>query len=371
MTDVLVLAEQLRAPVSGGIGTYTRGLLAGLRRMRGEAPRVTCYASRRPRGAGVDSVAACGFPLIKSRLSHRALVAAWTWRLSGVPRKRDKGWDALHAPSLAFPSSRDVPLAVVVNDLAWRQVPGSFTRHGISWHEKRLRVALKRASVVIVPSEATAGLVEDAARSSGAGISGLRVEVVTYGVDHLPPFDPDVADKILDRLGVDGAYFVCVGTLEPRKNLPRAFEAFGRARRRLGEDWKLVVVGPQGWGEAANVADLPEGVVAAGAVAPEVLSALYGRAAAAVYVPLLEGWGLPAVEAMGAGTPVVASPVPSVGDAALVVDPKDVEEIADAMVAVATDSALRSGLVERGRARVAPMTWLECARRHVEIWESM
>ena len=142
-----------------------------------------------------------------------------------------------------------------------------------------------------------------------------------------------------------GGYLLTVSTLEPRKNLPRLLDAHALALPRLPEPWPLVVVGPAGWGPA--LAPRPS-VLLAGHVAGGVLSALYDGARLVAYVPLREGWGLPAVEAMACGTPVVATPMPSTGGAACEVPPADVEAIADALVAVATDEALRARLVDAG-----------------------
>jgi glycosyltransferase involved in cell wall biosynthesis len=130
-----------------------------------------------------------------------------------------------------------------------------------------------------------------------------------------------------------------------------------------------VVVGPTGWGDAVPAEG--DGVVLAGAVDGAVLAALYRRARLVVYVPLLEGFGLPAVEAMAAGTPVVASTVPSTGGAAWNVDPTDEDAIADGLAQVATDEAVRSQLQAAGTARAATLTWERSARQHLAAWETL
>ncbi len=130
----------------------------------------------------------------------------------------------------------------------------------------------------------------------------------------------------------------------------------------------LVLVGPAGWGPALR----PEpGVVLAGPVEGAVLAGLYARARVVASVPVVEGFGLPAVEAMACGAPVVASPVPSVGDAAYTVDPLDTSAICEALVRVAGDESLRRELLAAGRARAAELTWASAAAGHVELWASL
>lgn len=212
----------------------------------------------------------------------------------------------------------------------------------------------------MAPAEETAA----ALRREGAA----RVAVVEEGCDHLPPPDHEAARGLLAGLGVNGPYLLSVGTLEPRKNLARVMRAYAAAAASLPGPWPLVVVGPPGWGPALRPV---AGVHVAGRVDAAVLAALYAGARCVVYVPLVEGFGLPAVEAMAHGVPVVASPMPSTGGAAVEVDPRDVETIAAGVVRAATDEQVRAGAVEAGRRRAAALTWEAAARRHVEAWRSL
>ena len=270
--------------------------------------------------------------------------------------------DVIHATSLATPPPRRTPMTVMVHDLAFREVPEAFPPSARRWHEAAFRRALRRAAALATPSERSAAAVID------AGAPADRVVVIPEGCDHLPVGDSDGAARLLQTLGVSTPYVLSVSTLEPRKNLGRLVEAYQMARDGLPEPWPLVVVGPQGWGPAF----LPTpGVKLAGVVSDAVLAALYAGARCLVYVPLVEGWGLPPVEAMAACTPVVASPMPSTGGAALEVDPTDTDAIAAAIAAAAGDDRQRSELVTAGLLRAGELTWEGSARRHVELWREV
>ncbi|MCU1447921.1 MAG: glycosyl transferase group 1 [Acidimicrobiales bacterium] len=354
----LVTAEQLRRRVPGGIGTYVRGLVAGMRALATGAPDITLWASRP--ADGDDPLRALGPAVHTSPLPSRLLVAAWDRGMAGAP----KGYDVLHATSLAVPPAGGTPTTVLVHDLAWRHVPDAYPRRGRRWHEAALRRAVRRADVLVAPSQAAV----DDLLGSGAPAGRVRLLTDPYGCDHLPPADAEGAAALLRDLRVDGEYLLTVSTLEPRKNLGRLLAAYRGARPRLPEPWPLLVVGPAGWGEALA----PEqGVHLAGKVSDGVLAGLYARARLMAYVPLLEGFGLPAVEAMYACAPVVASPMPSTAGAAYEVDPLDTEAIADALVRVGGQEGVRSQLVTAGVVRSAELTWEAAARRHVELWSEV
>jgi glycosyltransferase involved in cell wall biosynthesis len=394
---VLMVVEQLRRPLAGGIGRYASGLIDGLTG-RAAAPgggtgddrpaaEVELLASRAPRTSGgrvtaADPLARWGLPVHASPLPGPLLTRAWDRGLLTAPQ----GFEVVHAVSLAGPpvrpgrgpGGRAPALVVTVHDLAWHAFPDSTTRRGRRWHEAALRRALRRADALLVPSETVA----EELLASGARRD--TVSILQWGVDHLPPPDRRGAQALLRRLGVDGPYLLSASTREPRKNLHRLVAAYAAARPSLPEPWPMVVVGPRGWGnsdlgiDANPGSPVPEGVVATGHVSDEMLAGLYEGARVFAYVPLTEGYGLPPMEAMTFGVPVVVSttvpsadPGPGAAAPALRVDPQSTEAIADALVQAAVDESVRSALAERGLALTATRTWHRVARRHVELWQSL
>lgn len=378
MTDrsaptVLLAVEQLRRRVPGGIGAYARGLLSGLAACsaEGDPVDVTLWASRAPRGAD-DPLAAFGRPTIASRLPGPLLSRAWDHGLSRAP----EGFDVVHSVSLASPRLRRSSTAgsvVTVHDVAWRRYPEATTRRGVRWHEAALARADASGAALVVPSRLVA------ADLTAMGMAASRVTVVPGGSDHLPAPDTEAADTLLRRAGVSGEFLLTVGTLEPRKNLDRLVQAFGRARRSLPEPLSFLIVGPDGWGPAPAAPSRADHVVFTGVVSDAVLAALYRRARAFAYVPLTEGYGLPPLEAMRVGLPtVVSDAVPSVHDlgaaepaSAQIVDPLDVDDIAVGLAAVLTDDAQRADLARRGVAYASSRTWRDTARAHIDLWRSL
>jgi glycosyltransferase involved in cell wall biosynthesis len=378
--SLLLVVEQLRRRVPGGIGVWTRGLLEGLARCsaEGDDVEVTLLASRpdgplvgRARSAG-DPLARFGRPVLSSRLPGSLLTRAWDHGLAHAPG----GFDIVHSASLAAPrlrrSSRSL-LVVTVHDVAWRRHPEATTPRGVRWHEAALiRLRASAASVVVSSQLVAADL-------RSLGVDASRITVVPGGADHLPAPDPGATDALLARVGVPGEFLLTVGTLEPRKNVDRLVEAYAKVRPDLPRPWPLVVVGPDGWGPEPTRPPETGGVVFTGAVPDAVLVGLYDRARAFAYVPLTEGYGLPPLEAMRAGTPtVVSGEVPSVHDLgapepapAVIVDPLDVNDIASGLAAVLTDERLRTELSVRGARHVLPRTWYAAARAHVALWRAL
>jgi glycosyltransferase involved in cell wall biosynthesis len=353
-----IVAEQLRQPVPGGIGTYTTGLLRGLRDLGAEDVAVEVIASK---VGGPDPLADFGFPITTTTLSHRLQMLAWD---RGIGARVASDLDVLHRTSLAGPSiDQERPRAsIMIHDLSWRHYPELTTPRGVRWHEAALRRAVDSSASLIVPSAVIRGDLLD------TGVAPDRVTVIGEGADHLPPADHAATDALLERCGIAGPFWLTVSTLEPRKNLERLIEAHGLSSSRGRPPWPLVVVGQEGWGPTLHPRD---GTHLVGRCEGSLLAGLYERCGAFVYVPIHEGFGLPPLEAMDHGAPVVASlRVPSMIGAPVVAvcDATDVTGIRVALSEVMDNDEGRVKADAAGRAFAARHRWRDVAAEHLSLW---
>jgi glycosyltransferase involved in cell wall biosynthesis len=227
-----------------------------------------------------------------------------------------------------------------------------------------VRGSLRRAARVIAVSEFTRADIIDL-----YGLDPGKVVAIPNGVDGR--FRPlaEAKMRVQERFAINRPYMLCVGALQARKNVPLAIEAYSRVMGR-GTDCELVVAGGDRGGrldvlDAILRARLTGRVHLLGHVEDAEMPALYSGAKALLFPSLYEGFGLPALEAMAAGTPVIASNTTGlaevVGDAGLTVDPRSAEELADAMGRILADAALRERLVAAGLARAREFTWARAA----------
>lgn len=237
------------------------------------------------------------------------------------------------------------------------------------------RAACRRANLVISVSESTRDDVERIWK-----ISRERIKVVPEGVSpSYLPVEGDLFEKILERYGIRRPYFLYLGGFDPRKNIGNMLLAYKRYLLADGEA-SIVLCGDTGGFEdylADEIEELGLGgsVLLPGFVADEDLPALYSGALALIFVSVYEGFGLPLLEAMACGTPVLASDVSSipgvVGDAALLVDPLDPTAIAGGLTLLAEDPDTRARLVEKGLTRSSRYTWGKTVARILELYEEV
>ncbi len=260
---------------------------------------------------------------------------------------------------------------VTVHDLAVLEHPEWFSRKFAGWYRWLLPKLAHRAARVIAVSQFTGARLVEITR-----VDPDKVTVVPNGVDgRFTPASEDEITQVRESLGIAaGRYVLYVGTLEPRKNLSRLIEAWDMARRDLPPDVCMVIAGNKGRRPVfaqVSLDQLPPRVLLTGRVADEQLPGLYSGATVFVYPSMYEGFGLPALEAMACGTPVITSDrtaLPEVvDDAAVTVDPSDAGAIADAVRQMVTDDALRERLSRRGLQRASKFTWDRAAEMTLQV----
>ncbi|MFN8371626.1 MAG: glycosyltransferase family 1 protein [Anaerolineae bacterium] len=289
-----------------------------------------------------------------ARLWTHVRFAAALWR-----DKPDVTFVPAHTLPLLFPGRA----AVTAHDLGYRYFPQAHSR-GQRWYlDWTTRYSARRASVVLADSQATA---DDLQRFYG--VPAAKISVVYPGVNPLQLTEIDTVQK---KYGIPPLYFLYIGTLQPRKNIARLVQAYARYRQMTGKNTALVLAGSKGWlYDEAWTAGV-DGVILTGYVDEADKGALYAGARALVFPSLYEGFGFPVLEAMGCGTPVICSSTSSLpelaGDAALLVNPLDVEAIAAAMQNITADETLRRDLIERGKAQAAKFTWAQAAEKLSEV----
>ena len=325
-------------PQPTGVGRYTQGLLDGLRSRR---------VDLRPY---VVSLRASPDPKV-ARWRVPARIAELSWRLLERPSIESLVGEVnvVHGTNFVLPATRSAAGVVTVHDL-------SFLRDDAGGQSARLRKvvpwSVERAAAVLVPTRAVADEV-----CSSYRVSPGAVFVTPEGVAHRFFGAPEIGETPLRSLGISKPFCLALGGLEPRKNIPRlvrAWEAAGLSRK----GWSLALVGAR---RAIAEPPMGAGVVTTGYVDDDLLPGLLSAATMFCYPSLYEGFGLPPIEAMAAGTPVVAARQPStqevLGDAALLVDGRDVEALAGALTAVAKDEALRDRLRSDGVTRARSFSW--------------
>jgi len=287
-----------------------------------------------------------------------------------LPRRaRSMRLDLLHCPVGLAPVRSRVPVAITVHDVMALEHPEWFTAANRLQQRMVLGPAARRAAVVLTPSQFSRQRAIE-----WLGLRPERVRVTPWGVDEVFSAGPR-DDESLARLGLGGRYLLTVGALRPRKNLEGALATFEALADH--EDLELVVAGGRGWDDAELLARLHRSPAAGrirltGRVSDDELAALYRGAECFLFPSRYEGFGLPPLEAMACGAPVVSSDrtsMPEVlGDAAVLVSPDDTAGWAAAVESLLTSPERRAELVERGRRRAAAFTWERCARATLEAY---
>ena len=305
--------------------------------------------------------------------------------LNATARRRTLGqFELVHSLRTGLPSSDRVRAqvrALTIHDLVSIFHPEWCYEGAESQMREVLASADPQRDFFIVNSEATAGEVK-----GFLNLEDSRVFVTPFAADPVlfqPEADLEVIATTRARYGIpDGPYFLSLGTLEPRKNLAHLIRCFFRLIEQEGiEDLNLVLVGPTGWKTEETISaiegrpDLAGRIVRTGFVKDQDLAAIYSGASVYVFPSLYEGFGLPILEAMRCGTPVITSSGGALGevagDAAMVVPPLDADALSDAMFSLLRDEARRMELGRRGKARAAGYSWERTADLTVQAYHAM
>ena len=355
-------------PGRTGVGYYTEHLLQHLAREVAATGDEIVVVSNQP----IDTELPLP-PHVRVHEGHRFPV-----RIGWMQMRAQRALDAVrpdvaHFTNGMMPIGSPVSTIVTVHDMSLRLYPQCHPVRRLLLNRPLMHIAIRQAAAIVTVSDSAR---RDLLRFHG--IPADRVSVVHEAAS--PAFRPitDRAwlDRVRSRYGLPSRFVLYVGTIEPRKNLPRLMKAFAEARRR-GLPHHLVCVGPYGWSSrdlAGRIDQLGirDAVHFTGYAPFEDLPVIYNLGDFFVFPSLYEGFGLPVVEAMASGLPVITSNTSSLGeiaaDAACTIDPTNTDAMADAMMNVATDEALRRDLSDRGLLRAQAFSWTQTAKEMLAVY---
>lgn len=366
-----------------GIGRYTRELIAALLALESAHQyAIFAAAGQLPRGHwqreadALRSISKARLAVHSLPLSDDWMARLWHRLRLPVPVEAVTGaLDLFYSPDFVLPPTRRAARTLLtVHDFSFIYYPEHFVPKLVGYLNQVVPRSVARADRVLVDSEATrADLIHH------LGTPPEKIQVLYGGVDarFRPEPEPEERERLCTRYGVgERPYVFSVGTLQPRKNYVHLIQAFAQVNGLA--DWQLVIAGGRGWLYEGILAEADKHggrVRVLGFVDDADLPALYRNATLFAFPSLYEGFGFPVLEAMACGVPVVCSNASSlpevVGDAALLIDPHDASELAEALARVAEDADLRREMVARGVAQAARFTWERAAHQLLSIFDGM
>ncbi|WP_239345913.1 glycosyltransferase family 1 protein [Frankia sp. Cj5] len=351
-----------------GIGRYTAHLLAELPGLPGLDVAATAFTWR-----GLENFASALPPGVRPaarRVPARIVREAWAHGELPKLEWMTGAADVVHATNFVLPPPRRARGVLTIHDLAYLKLTGTVSTASARYRELVPR-SLRRAAAVITPSQAIATEAIDTYR-----LDPELVTVTPLGVDASWFSASPPADRWLAAHGLPTTYLLFVGTREPRKNLPTLLEALRGLHAEISDAPPLVLVGPAGWGPDLDLSRVPAGtVVNAGYLRTDELRRLVAGASALCFPSFYEGFGLPPLEALAAGTPVVAADIPAVrevvgpmsGNTVRLAPPMDADAFTDALIGVLKDDMDP----EPGRAHARTFTWRRTAERTAAVYRSI
>jgi glycosyltransferase involved in cell wall biosynthesis len=354
----------------GGPRSYVLGLLDALGRIDTENEYIVFYN---------DPVHMGRFPWAREIVleGKSPLCRLWREHVALPMACRRERVDLLHGPKSAVPFWSPCPTLVTLHDLIPITHPETETRAAQLYWRLQIPIAVRRASFIITDSDHARREIVDM-----FAVPDQRIAVSPLGYPPAMDDPPDAARTaaIRQRYGLPDSYILYVGTIQPRKNLDMLIEAYARLRREGVTAKKLVIVGRKGWlydTLFARISGLGlEGdVIFTGFVPDSDLPGLYDGACLFVYLSLFEGFGLPPLEAMARGVPVVTSNTTSlpevVGDAGITVSPRSLDEVVEGMRRLLTDDALADRLRQAGKVRARLFSWDRTAEETLALYRQV
>ena len=362
-----VLIDATAVPADrGALGRYVDGLVIALCKA-GADLAVACQRNDEERyGRLVPDARVVAGP---AAIAHRP--ARLAWEQTGLPQVvQQVGADVLHVPHYTMPLRPGVPVVVTIHDLTFFTDPDAHSPVSATFYKSAIRTSVRRATRLLVPSKATR---DELVRVLGA--DPTRIDVAYHGVDHslFHRPSPEQTRQVSDRLGLHGKQYVAyLGGLEPRKNVPALIAGWAGAVTDLPDPPALVLAGGSGWSDEVDdvVAQVPAHLrlVRPGYLRFSDLPGYLGGALVVAYPSRGEGFGLPVLEAMACGAPVLTThrtSLPEVGGDAVAYTEPDADSIQAGLRALLDDPVRREALGTAGHARALEFTWAASAEAHL------
>jgi len=366
---VSIMGRSLR-PGFTGVGSYVSGLVESVAQAR-PSRNVSVFLTQDAPAVSDPNLIAIRAPFPTPNEYVRAF-----WEQTVVPWEVSRrGIDLYHSPNYILPVALRAPSIVTIHDLTYLDASlHKWTSH----HYLRtfVSLAVRKADAIVAVSEHSKLQIE---QHYPEAIGRVHAIYQGYRRNIQRPCSAEI-ENFLEVEALHRPYVLFVGTIEPRKNIPRLIAAFELAVRVADLDHHLYLVGGWGWKsggarDALRASPLADRIHSVGYVVNEQLPLYYAGADLFVYPSIEEGFGLPPLEAMVCGTPVVTSNCSSlpevVGDAAITVDPFDVKAIAEAMASTLADARLRERLRTAGFAQSQRFSWAKSAEEHVRLYETV